>query len=139
MLPNVTGPLTVQTTLTFAYVLLAEAGLSYIGLGVQPPEASWGRDAGDGPEFYLHQHPFMVAPPGRLMIVFSVLAFNLVGDGLRDALSRVEARPANGRRRRGATTAAAASRGRTGRHLPRAPAPGLRPRGAVPGPRAAAS
>ena len=96
VLPNVTGPLTVQTTLTFAYVLLAEAGLSYIGLGVQPPEASWGVMLSTA-QNYLHQHPFMVAPPG-LMIVFSVLAFNLVGDGLRDALSRVEARPVKGRR-----------------------------------------
>ena len=98
VLPNVTGPLTVQTTLTFAYVLLAEAGLSYIGLGVQPPEASWGAMLATA-QNYLHQHPFMVAPPG-LMIVFTVLAFNLLGDGLRDALSRVEARPTNGRGRR---------------------------------------
>ena len=103
VLPNVTGPLTVQTTLTFAYVLLAEAGLSYIGLGVQPPEASWGVMLSTA-QNYLHQHPFMVAPPG-LMIVFSVLAFNLVGDGLRDALSRVEARPAS-RRRPGAPATA---------------------------------
>ena len=109
VLPNVTGPLTVQTTLTFAYVLLAEAGLSYIGLGVQPPEASWGVMLSTA-QNYLHQHPFMVAPPG-LMIVFSVLAFNLVGDGLRDALSRVEARPANGRRP-GSTGAAPRSRER---------------------------
>ena len=98
VLPNVTGPLTVQTTLTFAYVLLAEAGLSYIGLGVQPPESSWGAMLATA-QNYLHQHPFMVAPPG-LMIVFTVLAFNLLGDGLRDALSRVEARPTNGRGRR---------------------------------------
>ena len=92
VLPNVTGPLTVQTTLTFAYVLLAEAGLSFIGLGVQPPEASWGVMLATA-QNYLHHHPFMVAPPG-LMIVFSVLAFNLVGDGLRDALARVEVHPA---------------------------------------------
>ena len=105
VLPNVTGPLTVQTTLTFAYVLLAEAGLSYIGLGVQPPEASWGVMLATA-QNYLHQHPFMVAPPG-LMIVFSVLAFNLVGDGLRDALSRVEARPAEARRKRAAAQVAA--------------------------------
>ncbi len=103
VLPNVTGPLTVQTTLTFAYVLLAEAGLSYIGLGVQPPEASWGVMLATA-QNYLHQHPFMVAPPG-LMIVFSVLAFNLVGDGLRDALSRVEAHPAEGRRKRASPVA----------------------------------
>ena len=109
VLPNVTGPLTIQTTLTFAYVLLAEAGLSYIGLGVQPPEASWGVMLSTA-QNYLHQHPFMVWPPG-LMIVFSVLAFNLVGDGLRDALSRVEARPAEGpRKRSGAEIVAGAPR-----------------------------
>ena len=97
VLPNVTGPLTVQTTLAFAYVLLAEAGLSFIGLGVQPPEASWGVMLATA-QNYLHQHPFMVAPPG-LMIVFSVLAFNLLGDGLRDALARVEARTTHRGRR----------------------------------------
>ena len=97
VLPNVTGPLTVQTTLAFAYVLLAEAGLSFIGLGVQPPEASWGVMLATA-QNYLHQHPFMVAPPG-LMIVFSVLAFNLLGDGLRDALARVEARTTRASRR----------------------------------------
>ena len=102
VLPNVAGPLTVQTTLTFAYVLLAEAGLSYIGLGVQPPQASWGVMLATA-QNYLHQHPFMVAPPG-LLIVFTVLAFNLLGDGLRDALARGEA-PAGSRRRHRATSA----------------------------------
>ena len=89
VLPNVTGPLTVQTTLAFSYVLLAEAGLSFIGLGVQPPESSWGAMLATA-QRYVYQHPFMALPPG-LMIMFTVLAFNLLGDGLRDAWARVDA------------------------------------------------
>ncbi len=88
MLPNVTGPLTVQLTLAFSFVLLAEAGLSFIGLGVQPPHASWGTMLSVAQK-YVYQQPFMAVPPG-LMIMFTVLAFNLLGDGLRDALSRVD-------------------------------------------------
>ena len=88
VLPNVTGPLTVQTTLAFSFVLLAEAGLSFIGLGVQPPEASWGVMLATS-QNYIYQNPFMAVPPG-LMIMFTVLAFNLLGDGLRDALAHVE-------------------------------------------------
>ena len=95
VLPNVSGPLTVQTTLAFSYVLLAEAGLSFIGLGVQPPDSSWGIMLATA-QRYVYQHPFMAVPPG-LMIVFTVLAFNLLGDGLRDAFSRV-APPARARR-----------------------------------------
>jgi peptide/nickel transport system permease protein len=88
VLPNVTGPLTVQTTLAFSNVLLAEAGLSFIGLGVQPPDASWGVMLATA-QNYIYQNPFMAVPPG-LMIMFTVLAFNLLGDGLRDALARVD-------------------------------------------------
>ncbi|MBX3705347.1 MAG: dipeptide/oligopeptide/nickel ABC transporter permease/ATP-binding protein [Pseudomonadales bacterium] len=86
VLPNVTGPLIVQTTLAFSYVLLAEAGLSFIGLGVQPPESSWGVMLATA-QRYVQQQPFLAVPPG-LMIMFTVLAFNLLGDGVRDALSR---------------------------------------------------
>ena len=98
VLPNVSGPLTVQTTLAFSYVLLAEAGLSFIGLGVQPPDSSWGIMLATA-QRYVYQHPFMAIPPG-LMIVFTVLAFNLLGDGLRDAFSRVAA-PATARKPKG--------------------------------------
>ncbi len=87
VLPNVTGPLTVQTTLAFSHVLLAEAGLSFIGLGVQPPDSSWGVMLSTS-QNYIYQQPFLAIPPG-LMIMFTVLAFNMLGDGLRDALARV--------------------------------------------------
>jgi peptide/nickel transport system permease protein len=103
VLPNVTGPLTVQTTLAFSFVLLAEAGLSFIGLGVQPPDASWGSMLAVA-QRYVYQHPFMAVPPG-LMIMFTVLAFNLVGDGLRDALSRTEAPPPRRALRRAVSSA----------------------------------
>jgi peptide/nickel transport system permease protein len=88
VLPNVTGPLTVQTTLAFSHVLLAEAGLSFIGLGVQPPDSSWGVML-SASQNYVYQQPFLAIPPG-LMIMFTVLAFNMFGDGLRDALARAE-------------------------------------------------
>jgi peptide/nickel transport system permease protein len=86
VLPNVTGPLTVQTTLAFSHVLLAEAGLSFIGLGVQPPDSSWGVMLSTS-QNYVYQQPFLAIPPG-LMIMFTVLSFNMLGDGLRDALAR---------------------------------------------------
>ena len=89
VLPNVTGPLTVQTTLAFSFVLLAEAGLSFIGLGVQPPQASWGVMLATA-QNYVYQQPFLALPPG-LMIMITVLSFNMFGDGLRDALARVGA------------------------------------------------
>ena len=89
VLPNVTGPLTVQTTLAFSFVLLAEAGLSFIGLGVQPPQSSWGVMLSTAQNYVYHQ-PFLAVPPG-LMIMFTVLAFNMLGDGLRDAFARVGA------------------------------------------------
>ncbi len=89
VLPNVSGPLTVQTTLAFSHVLLAEAGLSFIGLGVQPPDSSWGVMLSSS-QNYIYQQPFLAIPPG-LMIMFTVLAFNMLGDGLRDALARVGA------------------------------------------------
>jgi peptide/nickel transport system permease protein len=84
ILPNALGPLMVQTTLTMAAAILAEAGLSFLGLGVQPPTPSWGQmlNAAQG---FISLAPWLAYWPG-LAIFVSVLGFNLLGDGLRDAL-----------------------------------------------------
>ena len=84
MLPNVVAPLIVQTSLSLAFAILSEAALSFLGLGVQPPQPSWGRMLADGRGF-IKQAPWIGVFPG-LAILFTVMAFNLVGDGLRDAL-----------------------------------------------------
>lgn len=84
LLPNILGPLIVQVSLSTANAILAEATLSFLGLGVQPPMPSWGSmlNAARG---YLAYAPWMAVFPG-VAIFLSVLAFNLIGDGLRDAL-----------------------------------------------------
>jgi ABC-type dipeptide/oligopeptide/nickel transport system permease subunit len=84
--PNVASPLIVQVALSFGYALLAEAGLSFLGFGVQPPNSSWGTMLEEGYHFILDK-PWPLIPPG-LAIMFTVLAFNLIGDGLRDSLGR---------------------------------------------------
>lgn len=84
ILPNVVAPITVQTSLSLAFAILAEAALSFLGLGVQPPAPAWGRMLADGRGFF-EQAPWMAIFPG-LAIVITVMAFNFVGDGLRDAL-----------------------------------------------------
>jgi ABC-type dipeptide/oligopeptide/nickel transport system permease subunit len=84
--PNVASPLIVQVALSFGYALLAEAGLSFLGFGVQPPNSSWGTMLQEAYNFILDK-PWPLLPPG-LAIMFTVLAFNLVGDGLRDSLGR---------------------------------------------------
>jgi peptide/nickel transport system permease protein len=99
ILPNIVAPLVVQTSLSFAFAILSEAALSFLGLGVQPPRSSWGVMLADGRE-YVQQAPWMGLFPG-LAIVVTVLAFNFVGDGLRDALdpqqrSVIEARGETG-------------------------------------------
>jgi ABC-type dipeptide/oligopeptide/nickel transport system permease subunit len=86
VLPNVAAPLIVQVAVSFGYALLAEAGLSFLGLGVQPPNASWGTML-QAAFAYILSSPWALVPPG-LAIAVTVLAFNLVGDGLRDALGR---------------------------------------------------
>jgi peptide/nickel transport system permease protein len=86
VLPNVAAPLIVQVAISFGYALLAEAGLSFLGLGVQPPNASWGTMLESAYSFILSS-PWQLFPPG-IAIAVTVLAFNLVGDGLRDALGR---------------------------------------------------
>ena len=84
--PNVASPLVVQCALALGFALLAEAGLSFLGLGVQPPSASWGVMLQEAYQFVLSD-PWATIVPG-VAIALTVLAFNLVGDGLRDALGR---------------------------------------------------
>ena len=86
ILPNVASPFIVQAALAFGYAILAEAGLSFLGFGVQPPNASWGVLLQNAYN-YVNAKPWPMIPPG-LAIALTVLAFNLVGDGLRDALGR---------------------------------------------------
>jgi peptide/nickel transport system permease protein len=84
VLPNIAGALIVQLTIQLAFAVLTEAGLSYLGLGVRPPNPSWGRMLSDA-QTYLSQAPHLAIVPG-LAIALSVLGLNLLGDGLRDAL-----------------------------------------------------
>lgn len=84
ILPNVLAPIIVQTSISLAFAILSEAALSFLGLGVQPPDPSWGRMLAEGRGF-VRQAWWMGVFPG-LAIFMTVLAFNLVGDALRDAL-----------------------------------------------------
>lgn len=84
VLPNIAAPLIVQTSLSLAFAILSEAALSFLGLGVQPPEPSWGRMLFDG-RSYIPDAWWLGLFPGAA-IFLTVLAFNLVGDGLRDVL-----------------------------------------------------
>ena len=84
VLPNVTAPILVQTTLSLSTAILAEAVLSFLGLGTQPPEPSWGTMLGTGRKF-METAPWVAIFPG-VAIMLAVLGFNLLGDGLRDAL-----------------------------------------------------
>ena len=84
LVPNALGPVIVAATLGIGNTIVLEAGLSFLGLGVQPPTASWGQMVADGRRFITDAW-WLSTFPG-LAIVFTVLSFNLVGDGLRDAL-----------------------------------------------------
>ena len=84
ILPNMSGALIVMATLTIPRAIIGEATLSYLGLGIQPPESSWGRMLGDA-QAYFYQAPRLAVYPG-VAIILAALAFNLLGDGLRDAL-----------------------------------------------------
>lgn len=84
ILPNILSPLIVQATVQFAIAILAEAGLSYLGLGTQPPHASWGRMLNEAQTF-MGTSPYLAIFPG-CAIALSVLGLNLLGDGLRDML-----------------------------------------------------
>jgi peptide/nickel transport system permease protein len=96
LLPNVSSVLIVQATVAFAIAILAEAALSYLGLGTPPPTPSWGRMLSEAQSF-LSQAPLLALWPG-ISIALSVLGFNLLGDGLRDLLDPklVERLPAQG-------------------------------------------
>jgi peptide/nickel transport system permease protein len=84
VVPNAAAPIVVQASLSVAFAILAEASLSFLGLGIQPPQASWGSmiNAGRG---YLQQAPWIVFGPGAALFV-TVVGLNFVGDAVRDAL-----------------------------------------------------
>jgi peptide/nickel transport system permease protein len=84
VLPNIAAPLIIQTTLGLSTAILAEAALSFLGLGTQPPMPSWGTMLGTGRR-YMELAPWVAVYPG-VAIMVTVLGFNLAGDGLRDAL-----------------------------------------------------
>jgi peptide/nickel transport system permease protein len=84
VLPNIASVLIVQATIQFALAILAEAALSYLGLGTQPPQPSWGRMLSEA-QTLMFQAPLLAIWPG-LAIALSVLGLNLLGDGLRDLL-----------------------------------------------------
>ena len=91
VLPNIASVLIVQMTILFALAILAEAALSFLGIGTQPPTPSWGRSLRDAQTF-LQLSPRLAIWPG-VAIAVTVLGFNLLGDGLRDALDpRLEVR-----------------------------------------------
>lgn len=84
IVPNILAPLITQGSLAFSTAILAEASLSFLGLGTQPPDPSWGLMLGAGRKF-MEVAPWLAIYPG-LAIMFAVLGFNLLGDGLRDLL-----------------------------------------------------
>ena len=86
MMPSVLSPLTVTATFAVAQAILLEAALSFLGLGIRPPQPSWGNMLSDAQSLtILESMPWLWLPPG-LAIAITVLAINFIGDGLRDAL-----------------------------------------------------
>jgi len=84
VLPNAAAPIIVQASISISFAILAAAGLSFLGLGAQPPTPSWGLMLQQAKQ-YLAQAPWMAVFPG-LGIAITVLGFNLFGDGIRDVL-----------------------------------------------------
>ncbi|GHC74309.1 ABC transporter permease [Pseudorhodoferax aquiterrae] len=84
VLPNISAALIVQSTIRFAIAILAEAALSYLGLGTQPPQPSWGRMLSEA-QTLMFQQPLLAVFPG-MAIALAVLGLNMLGDGLRDLL-----------------------------------------------------
>ncbi|MDZ7630875.1 MAG: ABC transporter permease [Gemmatimonadaceae bacterium] len=85
VLPQVLGPVLVASTLAIGQVIVLEAGMSWLGIGVRPPQASWGNIIGDGTEF-IASAPWVSLGPGCCLVIV-VLAVSALGDGLRDALA----------------------------------------------------
>jgi peptide/nickel transport system permease protein len=98
ILPNIAGPVIVQTSLSLAFAILSEAALSFLGLGIQPPEPSWGRMLFDAQGF-VQRAWWMGVFPGAAIFV-AALAFNLLGDGLRDVLDPKQRTMIEARRQR---------------------------------------
>jgi peptide/nickel transport system permease protein len=86
ILPNILGPVIVISASNFASAIVIEAGLSFLGVGVQPPQPSWGLMMKENYNFIITNNPILALAPG-IAIMLLVLAFNLVGNGLRDAMS----------------------------------------------------
>jgi len=84
VLPNAVGPIIVQATMGVANIIILAAGLSFIGMGVQPPQPEWGAMLSEA-NAHMRNHPHLVIAPG-MAIIMSALSLNLLGDGLRDAL-----------------------------------------------------
>lgn len=84
ILPNILSPIIVEISLSLSFAILAEAALSFFGLGTQPPDPSWGRMLAEG-RGYIQQSVWLGVFPG-LAIMFTVMGFNFLGDGLRDSL-----------------------------------------------------
>ena len=85
ILPNIVGPLLVIAAGNFATAIIIEAGLSFLGIGVQPPQPSWGLMIKENYNFIITHNPLLALIPG-IAIMILVLAFNLLGNGLRDAV-----------------------------------------------------
>jgi peptide/nickel transport system permease protein len=86
ILPNIMGPVLVIAASNFASAIVIEAGLSFLGIGVQPPQPSWGLMIRENYNFIITQNPMLALAPG-FAIMLLVLSFNLLGNGLRDALN----------------------------------------------------
>lgn len=84
ILPNAAGPIIVEATLEMGYAIMQESGLSFLGMGVQPPTPSWGNLLSNA-QAHLAPHPWLAIFPG-LMIFLAIISVNYIGDGLRDAL-----------------------------------------------------
>jgi len=84
ILPNGFGPIIVEATLEVGYAIMIESGLSFLGFGIMPPTPSWGNLLSNAQE-HLIEYPWLAIFPG-LMIFFTIISINFIGDGLRDAL-----------------------------------------------------